>query len=239
MTLIVYKDGVLAADTRATHHCSSHNDTNCAHCGKKATAVNDTEQKISLTVGRKAIATFRGEKVLVMASAGHVGWLNRIQRIISSGKNLEEVFENYLSVNGTNSERDGNCMTVLICETSNYSIRVPRKGSLVVEKVEKDKFILIGSGAEAASWINRLLPHLTAPQIVNLAMHKEVSVGGEIDFVDLSKQELVIERHGKLEPQSMLDAMVSTFKRGREALIEDNKKTKPPRKRVATKGKEK
>jgi len=237
MTLIVYKDGILAADTRATHRCGAQHETNCAHCGKGATAVNDNKQKITLLSQRKTSVMFRGEKVNAVASSGSVHLINRIQRIITSGKDLEAVYENYLSVFGANEEQNGSSTTVLICETHNYVVQAPRKGELEVEQIEKDKFITIGSGTDGAVWVKTLHPHLSAPSIINVVMHKSVGVGGEIDFIDFSKPELSIERQPKYDPKSIINGLIEVFQRGKEAMVAEQKK-KPRTRKTTTNNKE-
>jgi ATP-dependent protease HslVU (ClpYQ) peptidase subunit len=232
MTLVVYKNNMLAADTRATHNCTSTRNNTCAHCGEKAISVNDNKLKIHVFVGKREI-NFREDKLLAMASAGEAELINRIQRMIGYGKNIEEAYKNYLDIHGQHNDNKTTCTSILVGVNKNYILQIPKRGDLVVEEKSKDEFLAIGSGSHSAQWINKLLPYLDASAIINLAMHDDLSVGGNIQRIDFTQPvtEQMFATAEKLDPQSLLDAMVKVFQRGRDAMIEDQNKASAPARR--------
>lgn len=215
MTLIVYKNRQLAADTRTRHSCAHTRDTTCGHCGEKAVAVKDNRRKLSLArSNEKTPAMFRGEKVLAVSGAGCVPLIDRYKRVLLSGQNLEEVHKSYLSLYGHNTINDDTCTILVIGENSNHIIDVRPSGDLLITQHDQDQFLVLGSGSTAAKWINHLMPWMNADDIVNMAMEDNVGVGGNIHRIDFTKEKLIIEERDPMPPKEMIGAVVAIYDAG-------------------------
>jgi len=222
MTLIVFKDNVLAGDSRSTRSIPPEvggEPYTCGHCSKPASVVRDATDKLVL-MRSKHKPSFRGDKILAFAAAGETSIIANMRSIIRYGKNIEEVYENYRSILGTFEENKTTCTMLLVCENKNYTIRIPKKGKLIVKEYEKKDFIAIGSGQVAAQWINRLIPNITAPLIINMVMVEgvEVGVGGDIRTIDFNTSEPSILPATKYDPQFLVDMANKAFSQGEEVI---------------------
>lgn len=220
MTLVVFKNGILATDSRRTHECAHNIGNKCAHCNKRATSVNDDANKLNLVQGRHEFK-IRGEKILVYASSGSVSMIGRIRTIVRRGLDIEEVFRNFVLVHGTHTKIEDTCTTLFVGETHNFVMRMRPQGQPSFDVYEKDKFIAIGSGTQGARWINKLMPTTWAPLIINMVMEDDIGVGGTINYVDFTeKQEegkqRLISMYMPNDPKDMIERANKIFELGEE-----------------------
>ena len=181
MTLVVYKNNILAADKRQSTFCGHQKSGRCANCGEKSTSVNDSVFKIRL--GTKN-SKFRGQAVLAYSAAGDAELLRRISGLVSHGANIEEAYETYLKIAGP-AERNTSCTLMLICETKSYIVVVPGKGPLHIDEYERDQPLYIGSGSRAAQALDKALDP-TPAELINMVMAVDKGVGGDVEYIDLS-----------------------------------------------------
>lgn len=222
MTLIVFKDNVLAGDSRSTRSMPADvggDPYTCGHCSKPASVVRDATDKLVLLRSKHKPA-FRGDKILAFAAAGETSIIANMRSIIRYGKNIEEVYENYRSIHGTFEENKTTCTMLLVCENKNYTVRIPRKGKLIVKEYDKKDFIAIGSGQVAAQWINRLIPNIPAPLIINMVMIEgvDVGVGGDIRQIDFNDAAPSATPTTKYDPQFLVDMANKAFIEGEKAI---------------------
>jgi hypothetical protein len=231
MTLVVYKNNILAADTRTSTRTLAHHKNHCAHCGGANKPVNDDTNKIMLVRSRdeNKKSTFRGDTILAFAGAGNCDLLGRIKRIIRMCWNLEEMYTSYMMIHGSAEEKKHTCTVILICEKKNYVIVLPKVGGLEVTEHTRDEFLAIGSGSHSAKWINNLLPTANAPYIVNMAMYKDTSVGGDIHFADFNTRPLNISTATKQDPKFLIEQASKAFLLGEAEMLKPVQENPAPK----------
>jgi hypothetical protein len=218
MTLIVYKNNMLAADTRGTFsHSHRESGETCAHCGEVAQVVDDKGNKITFPSPDKDLK-FRGSKILAIGQAGNRSLSKRLVALIMEGKDLEEAYRNHMAFHGPAAEHSQTSSFLICCEDANYVVRIPKKGNLEVEKGAKDGFVAIGACPDVADWLNTLMPDASAAAIINLVMAKDKSVGGLIHEINLAVTPLKLNVYEKKDPARLLTGAVEIFKTGKEAV---------------------
>lgn len=238
MTLVVYKNKKLAADTRTTHSCSTHVGQKCAHCGEDASAVNDGAIKIYRT-NAKHQPKFRDDEIVAYGSAGDVAFIDKIRPILRRGSmNLEDAFNMYKAINPRarhgSRENTQSCTFLLVGKKLVYRVRMSTGNQFDVDDFPLDGFVAIGSGTTAAGWINRLVPTLDADSIINLVMAHGTDVGGNIDVIDLTKpEEILTERAIKQDPKTMLISITEVFAVGAKTLSDQIKEIEAAAKKKA------
>jgi hypothetical protein len=95
MTTIVYKGGIIAADTRRTM-TSTIEALKCSDCGEPRRVVSDTSTK--LYSGPQGM--FRGEPVWVFGGAGNVNLIHRARDLILKGEDIETIYASSFKLNG-------------------------------------------------------------------------------------------------------------------------------------------
>ncbi len=231
MTLVIYKNGTIAADTRTSINCSHREGSQCAHCGKDTESVRDTSQKIKLGFGKK----FRGETIIAMGSSGNTEMIARVRNIMRHNLDIEEVYKHYQILHGTQQTNPLRCTFMFICETNNYTVSIPEKGELLVKQHPKDKPLFIGSGQTAARTFDDVT-NASACILINLVMAKETSVGGEIDYIDTKAEQVAVKRHVKTPPADMLHVTQQIYLKGFMSMQEPAKTT-PPKSKPGRKAK--
>lgn len=228
MTLIVYKNKQLAADTRGTLKSTHSNRSihTCAHCGKPAKVVNDKSNKIHLFDSE--FIRFRGDQILTVATAGNSNLSNRFIKIIEEGKDLEQVYQNYLSVHGDEEGRILSCTLLISCKHKNYLFDAGgQNNKLSITEHELDDWLYVGKSSEGAEWISRLMPNLSAAMIINLAMAVDDGVGGQIEELDLCASPRQLKTFEKKDPDRAMAAAKEIFRLGEEAFLERDDVPKP------------
>lgn len=184
MTLVIYKNNTLAADSRSTIGRNQHeSNTKCGHCGKDAHLVDDSKGKIVVASKNKAV-NFREDRLIALAGSGNTSVIKKLQDVIMSGKDVEEVYQNFLLLSTRDLEL---AALMLICEKQNYILRVgsePRK--LTVKIHEKSETIMIGAGRYPARSLDHVSGNVLSPmELITLAMGTEDGVGGPVRYVDI------------------------------------------------------
>ena len=237
MTLIVYKNGILAADSR-TSITRGHGEKNtCGHCDNPIHEVSDTSEKINVFTDKEA-ATFRGEKVLAMTGTGSKHLIERLRTLMKTGGDLEASYVSYLAVAGDQTDRSTSCTLLFVCAAHCYLVKVPVKGALIVTQEPRDKDIVLGSTTKAVEWISYLMKSLSATQLINVGMAMHKGIGGPIRYVEFDAPELLVETFAKFDPQELVDSLADIFKVGQETIAAQTKASaakKPIRKPAAKK----
>jgi hypothetical protein len=235
MTLVVYKDGVLAADSRGTVMGDIFDEHDrCAHCGEEAHIVNDTGNKITLAPADKEIK-FRGSKVLAIGQAGNKMLSQRIVGMIMKGKDLEEMFANYIAFHTTHHDHRQTSSFLFCCEKENYTVHMPKKGNLVIERHELGKVIGIGANVKVAEWFSEVIPSATPSHLINLIMAKNKGIGGPVLEVDLKQAERKIQKVEIKDPTALMKEITNIFTIGIEAKVAAEKKPASRRKSAVKK----
>jgi hypothetical protein len=217
MTLIIYKNGILAADSRGTSTLTKSNNVHtCGHCGEAARLVDDSANKLTLIKPEEDIM-FRGDKLRGIGRSGFRPLSERLIKIIMSKKDVEAVYNDYLLVVGKDNVTDNNAGLLLVGEESNYLVSANAKGELSVEVCEHSKFLAIGSGVEVAEWLNLLMPTTDPAVIINMVMLKEKYVGGDIKVLDFNKENPTLMVLDKQDPKVLVDYHKNIFDIGEKA----------------------
>lgn len=217
MTLVVYKNNVLAADARATVSGSIFDpDDKCVNCGADAHLVDDTAMKITVVPNGKDIQ-FNGSKVLAVGQAGAQELSKRLVAALLEGKDIKQIYEGYQVIQGPMESKYTSAL-LICCEDVNYTVRMPPKGNLLIKKLSKGKMACIGTDLKAVEWINELLPDDTsASAIISLTMLKNKGIGGPINEVNLSATPLKITAVKKKDSQELLREIKTIFALGKLA----------------------
>lgn len=229
MTLVVYKNKMLAADTRASLSATLFdNNDKCSSCGKDAHVVDDTAKKIMLPPSDKEIK-FRGSRVLAVGQAGNQALSIRLRDALMAGEDIEEIYRHYQIIHGPSAENKVTSSFLICCDDVNYGVRIPSKGKLEVSKFTLDKIAAIGSDLKVVEWLDVLVPTSTASTLINLVMAKNKSVGGpvhEVNLADTAPEVKVVETK---EPQALLARFVEMFDMGLKAYVAKETPTPDPK----------
>lgn len=142
MTTIIYKDGVLAADTRRTSTAKNAL-TKCNNCGVPGDHAVDTVSKLHAS----RLAVFRGEVVRVFGGSGKVTMLNWARDLLLKGEDIESIYTGSFKLHG--KRFDDSFSLIILTDVANYIFRI-RDGAPSVTKYAKTTTIAIGSGQGAA-----------------------------------------------------------------------------------------
>jgi hypothetical protein len=225
MTLVVYKDGVLAADSRASLLNKRSKPHTCGHCGNKENLVLDNSNKITLFNGDQPII-FKEQKIIAVAEAGATRRTGTLIALLKAGEDIEVAYNHYLAFHDATDLADsGSSSTLLIvCEHNFFTVKAIRKEKLAIEKHPLDKYQAIGSGADAANWLHALNPDLPGTVMINLVMARDESVGGMIQFVDIVNSPKELMTFMKQEPAELLGKVATAFASATKELVESQVK---------------
>lgn len=229
MTLIVYKDGILAADTRTSATHAAIKDFSCAHCNNLSKPVRDRQATSKIGKPRKrATGLFEGQKILAYGLAGDLEKCIAVDRLLRYGEDLKIAHEHYTKLHNPRDTQDYSCTALLVCSDNVFVVNIPARGVLKIDKQPRSAFVTIGSGRQGAQWINHLLPKLSAVNIINLVMAKDMSVGGEIDYwhVDSEEDFVIPHKAVKGDPKEMLEKIQLAFLVGSKIIQEKESKEK-------------
>lgn len=223
MTLIVYKDGILAGDSRSSATIVSVKDFSCAHCNAESKPVHDcgVTSKVEMPRSRYSesdAGKFEGQKILAYGLSGDSMKCKAVAKILRFNHDLAEAHRNYLALRNPREEGYYSCTALLVCEHNVFVIEIPAKGSLKVEQRSHEEFTAIGSGSGGARWINHLLPDFNAVNIINLVMAKDITVGGDINYIEVFSEKPEIKKGVKGDPKEMLELIQQAFVIGSSAL---------------------
>lgn len=192
MTLVVFKNGVLAADSRSGTTLRSPTTANacCPKCEERIDkVVKDEKVKIRLLNNKNY--KFRGDIIRAYAAAGNVPQIDRFNDLIDAGKDIDESFEVFkLLYTGS----DAVVVSLILVGTDHlWTIRFSlgsRRANMEVTKTNFQPYVSIGSGGTGASWINHFAGgSITAQEVVMLVKQNEHTVGGSIHYVNFNVEE--------------------------------------------------
>jgi len=226
MTLIVYKDGILAGDTRTSISRATPEPTTCGHCDKETHMVNDQGSKLSL-FRTTTKAVFRGEKVLAMGGAGRSPFIKRLTNLIRLGGDLEASYKGYIDIMGESFERGFACSLLLVCFEHCYVVEANDKGALIVTQHDRSESLAIGSQLHTVKWMNHIMKSITAIQIVNATMAMAKNIGGEIHYIDFNKPVLTSEIAPKVNPMEIVDNLAFIYEEGERSIRTQLEPKKP------------
>ena len=190
MTTIVFDGKILAADTRGT--ISAASTYKCVKCDTSANRCNDTKIKIAVDFKSK----FKGETILAAAISGDAGAGEKFFEFLKDGEDIEEIIR-INKLLGKNQLRD---FTLLIIATENNYKFDYYQSDLKIEKYDKNKRLVLGSGARAALFSMEVF-NCDAIKAIKAAMVVDNGTGGNIKFVDCSvvgplkiEDEIIVDR---------------------------------------------
>jgi len=204
MTTIVFDGKILAADTRGT--ISAASTYKCVKCDTAANRCNDTKIKIAVDFKSK----FKGETILAAAISEDAisedaGAGEKFFEFLKDGEDIEEIIR-INKLLGKNQLRD---FTLLIIATENNYKFDYYQTDLKIDKYDKNKRLVLGSGARAALFSMEVF-NCDAIKAVKAAMVVDNGTGGNIKFVDCS-----VVGPLKIEDEIIADrsALVEEFKK--------------------------
>lgn len=191
MTLIVYKPGVLAADSRMSSRLSETRGCNtCPNCNEKAEMlVMDDRDKIVL-IDKNKEYRYLDDCIKAYACSGSVKVSDIVKKLIDDGEDIVDAFKAFTKFN---LDAAYPLTTVLMVgEKFVYRFYLSGKGIRVV-KSSLDKTVMTGGGKEGAGWIEHLTGGILSP--TDLIVHvkaKDDSVGGPVKYVRFDEEQLKI-----------------------------------------------
>ena len=209
MTLIVYKNGILAADTRTSVVNRKPDIYTCGHCGEKEKRVMDSGKKLHVFSADDPVY-FKEQRVIAVAIAGLAKKTDALVRLLYAKQDIEDVYKHYLEFQ--DSPEIGKSSLLIVCENNFFVINAINRDPLTVEKHPLDENYALGSGSSGAHWLHTLHPDLPAEIIINLVMAKERSVGGNIEFIDINKTPNEIQTFNKFNSKALLTKFVKMAK---------------------------
>lgn len=192
MTLIVYKPGMLAADSRmSSKHTEGKECISCPKCNEKTSMlINDDRNKITIIPKNKKYI-FEDDRILAYSAAGNVRVSTIMKKIIDAGEDLKEVVEAFIKFNIDSDYPFA--VVFMVGEKFTYRVSVSGKGFRIVKNELYDP-IAIGSGKEGADWVEHITGGILSPiDLIVLVKTLDNSVGGAVTYVDLTSAELKIE----------------------------------------------
>jgi hypothetical protein len=233
VTLIIYKNNTLAADTRGTlQDPHAPHGLKCAHCNEPAFDVIDNSDKLVLIPVDKEIR-FQGSKVLAIGQAGNRELTKRLINLVLKGDDLQDAFRAYAAFHGNTEHRVTG--SLLFCTVDGpYMFDMQKKGAPIIKKYAKGDFITMGSARHVAEWLNALIPDASASHLINLVMARDKTVGGIIHEIDLTAPTLEIKKPNMKDPKSVLDLTVEMIREGAKIVVSkaEAKEKKPAPRRV-------
>ncbi len=192
MTTIIYKNGIMASDTRTTARTSVHSKVHCLHCGEKECGY-DTTVKIVAPFGDEEKAKFRGEPIYAMAFSGTVSWGDSMIEMLSQGEDVEAFNNRAAKALGTSPSQTG---SVMIATTTSVYIYCPyrqhRDEKVRQYPLDTPKVLTLGSGGRYA-YAAATAGKLSAVEAVGAAGQCDKSTSLVVKWVDCkdhSKKEI-------------------------------------------------
>ena len=191
MTLIVYKPGVLAADSRMSSRLSDAREcTTCPNCNEKAEMlVTDDRDKIVL-IDKNKEYRFLEDRIKAYACSGSVKVSDIVKKLIDDGEDIVETFKAFTKFNLDTAYPVSTIL--MVGEKFIYRFYLSGKGIRVV-KSSLEKTVMTGGGKEGAGWIEHLTGGILSP--MDLIVHvkaKDDSVGGPVKYVRFDEEQLKI-----------------------------------------------
>lgn len=166
MTTIVFKDGILAADSQVT----------------SGSMIKSTSFNKLFVPSRDFEWTIFGDNVIAFALSGNVRCVLEMKSMLSSGMCLRTKFkENFVFD------------SIVVTEKKLFLVYSEDSEEDVSFIESQEHFSCTGSGAYAASMFIRINPSCTANEAVQFAISQDVYSGGDVKSINLEKWKPLIE----------------------------------------------
>lgn len=189
MTLVIYKNNIIAADSRGTIKMERVQG-NCVHCDTPVEkAVNHDKNKIRLIT--KEIQ-YRGSKVLAVAGSGNAGFTTAMINFLIDGEDIHRIFKQHCSLL---KEEPLTAAFLIVTVDEVHILRTynPKETSkrrirdFFAESFKRHETAMIGSGAYEARILDKFTnSELSATELIELTKEHNDSVGGNIYFHDFT-----------------------------------------------------
>lgn len=203
MTTIIYKDGILAADTQRTLASTRKAQHRCLECNKPVDLIQDAA-KIKIGFNTK----FNNEKILAVGTAGSVGSSGKAVELLQQGEDIIAIYTAVKKLGGAHSPPHFGLLIVTDRHIWNFS---NRPEAVVVTKYKKDEVVGIGSGSDIAIFSSRVL-ETSAVDSVYAAMLEDKHTGGSVTYVDCTKTKLKIDTSPEIEQAVFLERLKKKVK---------------------------
>lgn len=196
MTIVIYKNNVLATDSRISNTAiADHRCRGCPECNAIVDRlVADDKCKINL-IDKEKEYFFRNDRILAYAGAGEVATIDAFKNIIDQGMDIEETFKSF-SMLHVGSGRP-NMSMLLVGVLSVWGIYIEKRDKLelrVKQTTREGKPLIIGSGYNGYEWVNHLTGGvLSPPDMISIIKTREKTVGGDIHYIDFNNIDPVIQ----------------------------------------------
>jgi hypothetical protein len=183
LTTIVFKNGILAADTRTIKRTITRDA--CLECGSKLCG-RDGTPKLLIAVGKgKTEAKFRKQTVVALASAGSSVWCTIMRDVMRDGGDIE-VFNNH--VNRLLAADDNQILGTAIIVTREkiflHNPKIPHEADRTKEfPLDTDVVLAFGSGGPFA-YAAAFAGQLDAVQAVGVAGQCDKATSQTVEWVD-------------------------------------------------------
>lgn len=194
MTTIVYKDGILAADTR-TSRTSYNSNFCCLSCGTPTErTVRDDAIKILYTKSKEKYleCVFRQEHIRAAGFAGNATWCTQMRHMLKNGEDIEKFNKNmkaclkYSEDNESDNPRGMMGTSIIVTENQVYLIRFNEykaEKKVQIFPLDTKEVLAIGSGNSFA-YAGAKFGQLTAQQAVALAGQCNEGTSLKVSFVN-------------------------------------------------------
>lgn len=183
MTVIIYKDGQLAADSRESTRLIEHKNCHCIKCGASVEegVVCDIVEKIQV-VPKDKVYMFHNTRVLAYAGSGDTHSIAKLQKVIENGWDIIQAYQHFNALSTSNMK---SCRLLLVGEHDNRIVKISEEGLSSVTYL-KTQTLQIGSGEWEAKFYRHITEdRLTASEYIHLVKDLDDSVGGNIRFVNI------------------------------------------------------
>lgn len=191
MTLVVYKNNELAADSRG----STEIERTDGHCAKCSAPVNkvvvNNKEKIKLP--QDVEVKYMGETVLATGKAGNAHFTTSMINYLFAGKDIHEIYGQHTSL--IMGEPLGAVIMIVTSDKvivlRSYNPTGPSKRKMRdfhIQTFGRNETVMIGSGATEGRVIDKLTGGLlSAKEIIELTKEHNDSVGGDVKFHDFTE----------------------------------------------------
>lgn len=204
MTLVVYKNHVIAADSRGSV-TNNIPKGSCAHCSNEVgRIVNDAKDKIKVSLTDDI--NYRGSKVLAIAGSGSSSFTAGMKTELLKGSDIESLFTLHCRLLGDSPPATASLL--IVTESNVFVLRTYDPEGRSRTKIRKyhitthelNETVMIGGGREQGEVIDNITGKLLHPaEIIELVKESNQSVGGPVFYHNLKHNR--VDQH-KFDPQT-------------------------------------
>lgn len=178
MTTIIYKNGILASDTRSSFNTQAATDgASCRTCGSKHDAVKDDSQKIRLGFTGQL---WKGEKIIAVSGCGNA---TEMDKVIECLRKSEDIITMMRGAQQFATNQKFGYELIIVTE-KNIHVVDPWAKEIKQDVYGFDSVLAWGSGAAAARFVEKAF-NATAIQAINAAIFHDKGSGGSIQAFDV------------------------------------------------------